>query len=98
MNLFYNFTFLYTVVGTKTVIMIYLQRECIENTSFSYVQNMIEHDCDVILGKVVPCRKLRWICRMDLNDVARQVETPDKSTIFVARQLYFIARHDFLVA
>ena len=42
--------------------------------------------------------KLEWICGKHLNDVARQVETPGKSTIFVARQIYFVKRHDLLVA
>ena len=27
-----------------------------------------EHDFDVILGSVVPCRKLKWICREHSND------------------------------
>ena len=49
-----------------------------------------EHDFDVILGQVVPCRKLRWIGRKYSNDVAQQVESPGKLTIFVVR-------HDFHV-
>ena len=28
----------------------------------------------------------------------QQVQTPVKSTIFAARQIYFVARHDFHVA
>ena len=28
---------------------------------------------------------LRWICRKYSNDIVRQVETPSKRTIFVAR-------------
>ena len=59
------------------------------STSSSYVPNMIEN----IFGLVVPCRKLRWKCRKHSNDVARQVEIPGKSTVFVARQIYLIARH-----
>ena len=45
-----------------------------------------EHDFNDILGQVVPCRKLRRICRKHSNDVERQGEPPGKSTIFVARQ------------
>ena len=41
-----------------------------------------EHDFHVMLRNVVPCRKLRWICRKHSNDVARQVETPWNSTIW----------------
>ena len=33
-----------------------------------------------------------------LNDVARQVEIPGKTIIFVARQIYLVARHNFHVA
>ena len=44
-----------------------------------------EHDFDIILGSVVPCRKLRRICRKHSNNVARQVEMPGEQTIFVAR-------------
>ena len=44
-----------------------------------------EHDFDVILRWVVPCRKLRWICRKHSNAVVWQVETQSKLTIFVAR-------------
>ena len=47
---------------------------------------------------IVPCRKLRWTCRQHSNDMDRQVETRGKSTIFVARQMYPVARHDFHVA
>ena len=42
-----------------------------------------EHDFDVILGLVVLCRKLRWICHKHSNDVVRQVEIPGKSTFFL---------------
>ena len=35
---------------------------------------------------------------MHSNNVARQVETPSKRTIFVARQIYPVARHNFYVA
>ena len=55
----------------------------LKSTSSSYVQYDREHDYDVILEEVVPCRKLRWICRKHSNDVVRQIETPGKSTIFV---------------
>ena len=44
-----------------------------------------KHDLDVILGQVVPCRKLRWTCRKRSNHVAWQLETQGKSTVFVAR-------------
>ena len=40
------------------------------------------------------CRKLRWICQEHSNDVVRQVRIPGKSTLFVERQIYFVARHD----
>ena len=50
-----------------------------------------EHDFDLILGSVVPCRKLRQICRKHSNDVVRQVEVPGKPTIFVVRQIYLVA-------
>ena len=33
-----------------------------------------------------------------LNDVALQVAIPGKATIFVARQIYLVARHSFYVA
>ena len=45
----------------------------------------------------MPCCKLRLICRKHSNDVARQVETPDKSAVFVARQICFVTRHEFHV-
>ena len=47
---------------------------------------------------MVLCRKLRWICRKHSSDVERQVETPSKRTISVARQIYLVARHNFHVA
>ena len=49
----------------------------LKNTSSKYDRG---HDFEVILGSVLPCRKLRWICRKNSNDVA-QVEIPGKSTI-----------------
>ena len=62
--------------------MIYLQSECIEKYQFQLCSNFDrEYDFDVIIGKVVPCRKRRWICRKHLNSVKRQVETPIKFTI-----------------
>ena len=65
----------------------YLQTECIERYQFQQCSKYDrEHDFDVILEQNVPCRKLMWICRKHSNDVARQVEIPGKSTIFVARQ------------
>ena len=69
----------------------------LKSTSSSYVQNMIKYDFDIILGQVVLCRKLRWICRKHSNDVARQAETPSKRTIFFARQIYVVPRHNFHV-
>ena len=57
-----------------------------------------EHDFDVILEQVVPCYKLMWVCRKYLNDVARQVETSNKSPFFVARQIDFVSRHNVFVA
>ena len=66
--------------------MIYLQSELLKSTSASYVQNMAEN----ILGSVVPCRKLGWICRKYSNYVARKVGTPGKSTIVVARHEFHV--------
>ena len=51
-----------------------------------------ENDFDVIPGQVVLCRKLRWICRKHSNDVARQVETQSKRTIFVSRDKFILSR------
>ena len=51
-----------------------------------------EYDFDIILGQVVLCCKLRWICRKHSNDAARQVETPITMTI------YLVSRHNFIVA
>ena len=48
--------------------------------------------------KVVLCRKLTWIGRKATDDVERQTETPGKSIIFVAQQIYLIARYNFHVA
>ena len=53
-----------------------------------------EHDFDVILGKVVPCRELSWICRKHSNNVMRHVKTPDMPTIFCRGT----KRYDFHVA
>ena len=38
------------------------------------------------------------MCCKNSNDVMRQAETPSKRTIFVARQIYFVVRHNFHVA
>ena len=57
-----------------------------------------ERDFDVIIWSVVPCRKLRWICRKHSNDVARQVEIPGKSTILSCDKFIFVARHNFHMA
>ena len=59
-----------------------------------------EYDFNVILGLIVFCRKLRWMCRKHSKDLARQLETPGKAIIFVARQIYPVAPwpHDFHVA
>ena len=46
----------------------------------------------------MPCRKLRWICRKHSNDATQQVEILGKSTNFVGRQIYLVARHNFHVA
>ena len=59
--------------------MIYLQSECIRK--YHQFEIYKEHDFDVILKSVVPCRKLRWIRREHSNDVARKVEISGKSTI-----------------
>ena len=69
---------------------IYLQSECIEKYQFELCSKYDrKYGFDVILGKVVLCRKLRWICRKHSNDVARQVETPSK--ICLATNLSCIA-------
>ena len=38
------------------------------------------------------------MCRKYSNDVARQIETQGKATIFAVRQIYLVARHNFRVA
>ena len=86
--------------------IIYLQSEYIEKYQFELCSKYDrEYDFDVILESVIPCRKLEWICRKHSNDVARQVETPGKSTIFVSLRLDYTmtvklvdtARETFLV-
>ena len=43
---------------------IYLQTLYIDkNQSWLCYKCDREHDFDVVLGQVVPCRKLKWICR-----------------------------------
>ena len=60
-----------------SMIIIYLQSECIEKYQVELSSKYDrEHDFDVIVGWVVLCRK-------HSNDVARQVETPGKATVFV---------------
>ena len=56
-----------------------------------------EHEFDVIFESVVPCHKLRWICRKHSNDVAQQTEIPGKSTILSRDKIIFILRHKFHV-
>ena len=63
----------------------------LKSTSSSCVQNDREYGFDVVLGQVVLCRKLRWICRKRSNDVARQIETTSKRTIFIARHNFHVA-------
>ena len=51
-------------------IIMYLQRECVENYLFElYSKHDREHDFDVMLGKAVSYRQLRWICRKYSNAV-----------------------------
>ena len=50
-----------------------------------------EHNFDVILGQVVPCREVSWICPMHSNNVALQVEIPSKATIFIACHNFHVA-------
>ena len=77
----------------------YPQSECIEKYQLELCSDYDrEYDFVVILGQVVLCCKLRWICRKLSNDVARQVETSNKRTDFVARQIYLVARRNFYVA
>ena len=76
----------------RFIFIIYLQSECIEKHQFELCSKYNrEYGFDVILGYVVLCRKLRWVCHKHSSDVARQVETPSKRTTFVVR-------HDFHVA
>ena len=75
-------------------VILYLHNECIEKNQFELCSKYDrEHDFDVILGSVIPCCKLRWMCCKHSNDVTQQVETPDKSTIFVVSD----KGHDFHV-
>ena len=74
-------------------IIIYPQSECELCSKYDR-----EHDFDVILGLVVLCRKMRWICHKHSNGVVQQVEISGKSTVFVARQIYLVVRHIFHVA
>ena len=79
--------------------MIYLQSECIEKYLFKSCSKYDrDHDSDVIFRQVTPFPKLRCICRKHKNDVAQQLETPGESTIFVARQIHFVVRHNLHVA
>ena len=55
------------------------------------------NDFDAILKSVVPCRKLRWICRKHLNDVARQVEIPGHVLSEVTLHHYYTAKDAFSV-
>ena len=74
----------------KTSIVIYLRSECIEKHLLcsKYYR---EHGSDIMLGRVVPCRKLGWICRNQSNDVAQQVKTPGKS-IFLSHDMNCLSR------
>ena len=70
----------------------YPQSECFEKYQLELCSEYErEYDFDVILGQVVLCRRLRWICCKLSNDVARQVETPNKRTDFVARRNFYVA-------
>ena len=72
--------------------IIYVQSEYIEKYQFDLGSKYDrEYGFDVIFGKVLLCRKLRWICCKHSSDVARQVEKPSKRTIFVARHNYHVA-------
>ena len=79
----------------------YLQTECTEKfqcqLSSKYDR---EHDFDVILRQVVPCRKLRWICLKHPNDVARQVETQQflsRDKFFLSRGMTFLSRGGYVI-
>ena len=92
-------TFLTTDRLILSLITIYLQSECIEKYQFELCSKYDkERDFDLILRSVVPCRKLRWVCRKHSNDVARQDEIPGKSTIFVTWQIYLVVRQIFHVS
>ena len=57
------------------VVIIYLQNESIEMYQFKLCLKCDkEHDFDVIVWLVVPCRKLRWTCLKHRNNVACHVE------------------------
>ena len=76
----------------RNCIITYLQSDFIEKYQLELCSKYDrENDFDVILGKIIPCRKLKWICRKHSNDVARQVETPGKSTTFVVRHNFHVA-------
>ena len=86
------FGFIFNKNGRFQYRFLWFTFTCIEKYQFELCSKYDkENDLDAILGYVVHCRKPRWICRKHSNDVARQVETPSKSTIFVVR-------HDFYVA
>ena len=73
--------------------------ECIEKHQLEVCSKYDrEHDFSVIIGSVLPCNKLRWICRKHSNDVVRQVEIPGKSTILSHDKFTFDAVHNFRVA
>ena len=66
-------------------ILIYLHSECIEKDQFELCPKYDRvHAFDVIFGTVIPCRKLRWICRKDSNNTVRQVETSEKTKLYRA--------------
>ena len=52
-----------------------------------------EHDFDVMLGYIVICRKLRWICHKHSNNVVRQVETPGEATLLSCRIVITFMSH-----
>ena len=60
-------------------IIIYLESKCTEKYQFGLCSKYVRaYDFDIILRKLVLCRKLRLICRKHSNDVKRQVVTPTR--------------------
>ena len=65
--------------------IVHLQSEHTEKCQFEPFSKYDRiHDFDINHGYVITCRKLRWICYKNFNNITRQVETQGNSTFFVA--------------